>query len=283
MRIINELIKDTNIYINAHPTDMDVAGLERVARWVTQMVGIFGLDANASAPYNGLGWARPISESKVEAKELLAPYIKVYTKIKDQVLALSSSLDSPQLNKLLEQEIDVEASAITESSDRDPEHLALPYLRNISQVRDELRRIAPASSSKKDILQLCDQIRDTDLTNIGVYLDDRDGGRGSLIKFIPASELLAAQAAKNAALGEKAAQKEALRLAKEKAEMERAEKAKVSPREMFKDERYSAWDEEGMPTKLANGDEVTKSAFKKLRKDWERQKKIHDEWKLKQS
>jgi cysteinyl-tRNA synthetase len=37
----------------------------------------------------------------------------------------------------------------------------------------------------------------------------------------------------------------------------------------------------GMPTKTRAGEDVPKSALKKLRKDWERQKKAHEDWKPK--
>jgi cysteinyl-tRNA synthetase len=58
---------------------------------------------------------------------------------------------------------------------------------------------------------------------------------------------------------EKVAQKEAARLAREKQEKERKEKAKVNPMDMYKrDERFSEWDEEGMPVKMKSGEEVPK-------------------------
>ena len=51
---------------------------------------------------------------------------------------------------------------------------------------------------------------------------------------------------------------------------------------MFKDEeKYSGWDEKGIPTKTKDGEEVKKSARKKLEKEWERQNKAHSEWKAK--
>jgi hypothetical protein len=64
------------------------------------------------------------------------------------------------------------------------------------------------------------------------------------------------------------AQKEAARLAREKEEPTKAEKAKASPVGMVRDERVGAWDEDGMPTK--EGEDVPKSILKKLWKEWER-------------
>jgi cysteinyl-tRNA synthetase len=56
------------------------------------------------------------------------------------------------------------------------------------------------------------------------------------------------------------------------------EKAKLSPLQMFRTEEYGEWDESGIPTRDAKGEEVTKTRRKKLTKDWERQKKLHDGW-----
>ncbi len=56
----------------------------------------------------------------------------------------------------------------------------------------------------------------------------------------------------------------------------------MPPQELFKgDAKYVEWDAEGLPTKLADGSEVPKSQAKKLKKDWERQKKLHEEWLVK--
>ncbi|KAK0103189.1 hypothetical protein ONS95_014985 [Cadophora gregata] len=278
MRVISELIKEANIHIGTHKSDLDIKGLEDAARWVTKMVGIFGLDSNASPPYEGLGWVN-VSSSNLTPKEVVAPYAKVYDSVKAELQSLS--LNSEVLDRILAANVDLEFSALESAGTKDPEALAMPYLRAVAKVRDELRRIAPTSQSKKEILVLSDQIRDNDLTNLGVYLDDRSDGQSALIKFIPKEELLAQKEEKAAKEREKLAQKEKARLDREKAELEKAEKAKLSPADMFRDERFSAWDADGMPTKTKEGEDVPKSALKKLKKEWDRQKKMHDEWKAK--
>jgi len=52
----------------------------------------------------------------------------------------------------------------------------------------------------------------------------------------------------------------------------------VSPLEMFRTQTdlFSQFDEEGMPTHDAAGEKISKSAYKKLRKDWEKQKKLFE-------
>jgi len=279
MRVLSELIRESNVHINTHKSDMDIRGLESIARWVTKMVGIFGLDANASPSYDGLGWASSASNSKLSAKEIVEPYSTVYEKVTAEVKQLG--LHSEVLDKLMTVDVDAEFTTLASSGTKDPEVLAMPYLRTVAKIRDELRKLAPSSPAKKQILSLSDRIRDVDLTLLGVYLDDRTDDQGALIKFIPKEELLAQKEEKAAKEREKAAAKEAQRLAREKEELAKAEKAKVSPVDMFRDERFSAWDEEGMPTKTKEGEDVPKSALKKLKKEWDRQKKAHEEWKAK--
>jgi cysteinyl-tRNA synthetase len=280
MRVLSELIRESNVHIQTNKSEMDIRGLESIARWVTKMVGIFGLDANASPPYDGLGWASNASNNKLSAKEIVEPYSAVYEKVTGEVKQLD--VHSEVLDKLMAVNVKLEVNTISSSGAKDPEVLAMPYLRTVSKIRDELRKLAPSSSAKKQILSLSDRIRDVDLTLLGVYLDDRTDDQGALIKFIPKEELLAQKEEKAAKEREKAAAKEAQRLAREKDDLAKAEKAKVSPVDMFReDERFGAWDEEGMPTKTKEGDDVPKSALKKLRKEWERQKKAHEEWKEK--
>ena len=52
----------------------------------------------------------------------------------------------------------------------------------------------------------------------------------------------------------------------------------VAPEDMFKNqpELYSQFDAEGIPTHDAAGEKVSKSNYKKLRKDWEKQKRLFE-------
>ena len=280
MRCIDKLIKDFNIHAGTHKADMDIGGLERIARWITKMVSVFGLDANASPPYDGIGWASTTANANLPPIEIVAPYAKVFKKVMAEVEGLA--LHSEVLDKVLSTDIHGEFNSLVSAKTTDPETLALPYIRAVSRIRDELRNIAPSSPAKKQILNLSDQIRDNDLLNLGVYLDDRTDNQPALIKFVPKEELIAQREEKAAKEREKAAQKEAAKLAREKQEAEKAERAKLSHLDMYRgDERYGVWDEEGMPTKTKEGEDVPKSQLKKLRKDWERQKKAHEEWKAK--
>ncbi|KAG6216310.1 hypothetical protein E4U34_005195 [Claviceps purpurea] len=280
MLVILRLVNTANIYVKENK-DFDLSHIEAVARWITKIVGIFGLDSNASPPYDGLGWASPIA-ADVDPKKAVLPYSEVLKTIKAEVATLS--LSSETLSALLSHDPAPDFESTASSGTRDIELLSFPYLRLVSQIRDELRRLVPSQTSdtKRALLTMTDRIRDADLTNLGVYLDDRPDGQPSLIKFIPAEELIRAREEKAAREAEKAAKKEEARLAREKAEQEAREKAKVRPEDMFKeDERYGAWDEAGLPTKMKDGSDVPKSQAKSLKKMWEKQRKAHEELKAK--
>lgn len=273
MRLIQQLVRDANIYMDK--SDADLQAVEVVARWVTKIVGILGLDADAQPPYDGLGWssATAIADSRV--------YAAVLAKVQEDVLALN--LSEPSIKALLDQSPQSEVAELEKSGERDPEKLALPYVRAVSRIRDELRRIVSSLTPdvKKLVLALSDRIRDYDLADLGVQLDDQ-ADKPSLIKFVPAAKLIAAREEKAALVAEKARQKEEARKAKEKADQEKWEKAKLAPQDMFKeDKKYQEWDADGIPTKLADGSDLPKSQQKKLKKDWDRQKKLHQEYQTK--
>ncbi|KAF4657606.1 hypothetical protein FOL46_007352 [Perkinsus olseni] len=58
---------------------------------------------------------------------------------------------------------------------------------------------------------------------------------------------------------------------------EKEAKKKIRPQDMFKDQtdKYSQFDENGIPTHDAAGEKLTKSAFKKLHKEWEKQRRLY--------
>lgn len=53
----------------------------------------------------------------------------------------------------------------------------MPYLRVLSSFRDGIRQLAisKGDGAAKEILALCDKLRDSDLVPFGVALDDQEG------------------------------------------------------------------------------------------------------------
>lgn len=188
----------------------------------------------------------------------------------------------------------------------------LEYAQTISTFRDTLRSLAIASlqsnaslsnsmsrlaiepesqnqaesnananaSLAKQVLSLCDRLRDHELFELGIVLEDREGGQESaLVKLVDRDtavrmrqekrEREAAALARKAELAAQTAQRHA----------ERAKQAAIPPNELFRSdtESYSAWDESGIPTHDASGVELAKSKRKKLVKEWEAQQKLYEQ------
>lgn len=57
------------------------------------------------------------------------------------------------------------------------EEVVMPYLRVLSSFRDGVRQLAisKGDGAAKEILALCDKLRDSDLVPLGVALDDQEG------------------------------------------------------------------------------------------------------------
>ena len=149
---------------------------------------------------------------------------------------------------------------------------AQPFQKVFANFRNSVSALPPSDSIAKEILSLCDRVRDVDLFDIGVYLEDRED-QPALVRPVT-RELIQAREEKAARARQKQLEKEA----REKEALKKAEKGKLSHLEMFRTTEFSTWDDEGLPLKDAAGEELTKSRMKKLKKDWERQKKLHEAW-----
>lgn len=160
----------------------------------------------------------------------------------------------------------------------------MPFVKVLSKFRDQVRKLSiEGGLDSRTLLDSCDRLRDEDLLELGVALDDRSDGQGALIKFLnekEQAELLKQQRDKAAAHAARQLKKAEQARAAAAKERERLERAKVSPLEMFRgpglEHVYSQWDADGVPTHLADGEEVSKSARKKLVKQQQQQKKLHD-------
>lgn len=178
-----------------------------------------------------------------------------------------------------------EQAAANASVSLDREEIGMPFVKALSKFRDVVRSTSIAKGDYQILLDACDSLRDGELLELGVALDDRSDGQGALVKFLNDNE----RAELQRQIQEREAVKEAKRLKKlqqqqanEAKELLRREKAQTKPEEMFKQGehagQYSEWDADGLPTKTAAGDEVSKSAKKKLAKLLQAQQKLYAEF-----
>jgi len=55
------------------------------------------------------------------------------------------------------------------------EAILMPYLRALSSFRDQVRQLAMSGAPSSEILALTDRLRDVEMVDLGVALDDQDG------------------------------------------------------------------------------------------------------------
>ncbi|XP_055621827.1 cysteine--tRNA ligase, cytoplasmic [Toxorhynchites rutilus septentrionalis] len=159
------------------------------------------------------------------------------------------------------------------AANADLEETVMPYLSALSEFRTEIREQARTIKSL-EILTLCDQLRDDILPNLGVRLEDREGNPSAL-KLVDREVLLKEREAKRAEEGRKAAEKERKKAEAAAAQAAKDAQRKINPVDMFRSEadKYSAFDERGLPTHDAEGKEISKGQQKKLQKLQQQQEK----------
>ncbi|XP_071403162.1 cysteine--tRNA ligase, cytoplasmic isoform X1 [Centroberyx affinis] len=162
--------------------------------------------------------------------------------------------------------------------DMDLESTVMPYLKVLSDFREGVRKIA-REQKVTELLQLCDVVRDDTLPDLGVRLEDHEG-LPTVLKLVDKETLLRERDEKKKMEEEKKKKKEEAARKKQEQEMAKLAKMKVPPCEMFRTEtdKYSKFDETGFPTHDVEGKEISKGQAKKLRKLYETQEKLHNEY-----
>ncbi|KAI9507482.1 tRNA synthetases class I (C) catalytic domain-containing protein [Russula earlei] len=230
VNVLRELVSRTNVYIKSRGNELDVSVVECVARWIGNMLRMFGLGEGDPSE---LGWGQLSQDG------------------------------STSLNR---------------------EEVVMPYLRVLSSFRDGVRQLAISKrdGATKDILALCDKVRDSDLVPLGVALDDQEDGK-ALVKLVDPTELIRVREERRAQAEARAAKKAAAQELERQKKTQKLERGSISPEQLFKPPNvpegvYSSWDDQGLPLTDGEGKELSKNQTKKVQKDWTAQKKLHEEY-----
>mmetsp|Transcript_74062 Transcript_74062/g.154445 ORF Transcript_74062/g.154445 Transcript_74062/m.154445 type:complete len:864 (+) Transcript_74062:166-2757(+) len=138
------------------------------------------------------------------------------------------------------------------------------------------------SSPPAEVLKRCDALRNVDLVQLGIRLEDRDGVSGSpyLWMFDEREALEAEQREAQEKAREAAKAKLRNKLDQKSKELKSAEKAAVKPQDLFQSGGYTGlykdFDSEGIPTTMANGDEISAKKKKDLVKELSKQQKEYE-------
>ncbi|OQV12664.1 Cysteine--tRNA ligase, cytoplasmic [Hypsibius exemplaris] len=146
------------------------------------------------------------------------------------------------------------------------EETILPYVSALADFRELVRKEAREVKAA-NILQFCDRIRDDVLPNLGVRLEDREG-QPPAVKLVDKNELMKEREAKLQAEEEKRVEKERKKREIEEARLAKERQMRVPPSELFRSQtdKFSLFDDKGMPTHDHEGKEISKGQLKKLEK-----------------
>ena len=265
MLTISELI---STYNTTDKTQATPSTTLNIARWVTKMTRIFGLDGTARPEDETIGWSG--LDIPEDAKPVLTELSEMRDTLRREARA-PNGLTKESLKAVLDAH---QATAEARSTS------SLPFVDVLQRFRQDLSKLDNSATLSSDILQLSDRLRDVELWDRGIYLEDpstRDGGQRALVRVVT-KQMRDDKETQKRLKEESERQKQQAKADREQEAAAKAEKGRLSHVDMFKTDEYSAWDDDGMPTKDKAGEEITKSRTKKLKKDWERQKKLHSTW-----
>lgn len=259
MAAISELVTRFN---SAEISDLSSTTVELSAKWITSMVNIFGLNGTAGPDSSDIGW------TGIDVPEYAKPYLEALSAIRDALRghAKSKNAITPEM---LSDILDTEVGDAVSDETRPYADLLADFK---ARVTSTLLRANSPENHSKELLTLCDHLRDVDLFALGIYLEDQ-ANRPAIVRPVTQDVIEIRESEEQRRL-----QRQREREERERKALEQREKGKVRPCEMFKTPEFSAWDTDGLPTKDAVGNDITKSRVKKLRKEWERQKAVHEAW-----
>jgi cysteinyl-tRNA synthetase len=239
----------------------------KISRWITRIITSFGLDHEGR-----LEDEQRVAWSGIEIPVEARPFVYPTSQLRDQnrQIVRSGNMDYSKIRQLVEQSRSAtlkETTALGEGGNT--------YRSILEQFQKKIDSLASENKPAAEFLHECDELRNTHLWNLGIYLEDRES-MPALVRQTDGS-LHEARAAKEAA----AATREEARRVKEANEAEKKrllnEKSRINPEQMFRTQEFLDWDENGVPVKDRNG-EISRSRRKKLIKEWEKQEGMYEQW-----
>ncbi|MBW0468866.1 hypothetical protein O181_008581 [Austropuccinia psidii MF-1] len=318
MKQLLVLVTETNKFIAPIPSirgevnAKSLALLSDIAAWITRMLKIFGLGEKKVQKNDDrieplIGWdlldategelmAHLIQWSSFRDNLRRVARQKISEKdpgsLQQEFLSLCEQQYIKHVQQIGAQDTGNNAESFFSKSPADLNHLSNsnlrlkkvlpPHLGIWYQFWNEIHDLSRKNGTlSKEVLAVCDRLRDERLVEVGVALDDQDDGT-ALVKLVSPTILLQAREEKQKAQKEKEIkQLKALEEVKRKRQ-EKLMKGKMKPSEMFRTaehlKEFSQWDANGVPTHLLDQTEVSKSKRKKLQKDWDVQNKLHEEY-----
>ena len=174
------------------------------------------------------------------------------------------------------------------SDNRGDESMIMPLALLIAEFRHEVRKQA-RTSRQNEILGLCDRLRDEQLVEAGIQLEDKSDTSQNpyVVKLRRREDILAEREEKIRQQEEKTRDRERQKQIMKENQLKAEAQRKIPPNEMFKTaeeiEKYSAFDERGIPTHYQDGTDIQGKQKKSLQNAYDQQRKKHEKYLAEQS
>lgn len=207
-----------------------------------------------------------------EPKEAWTEAVDTVADLRQQVREVAREKDASKRQQLVK-----EAVTKVAGSSGKAQSAGLKDLANaMDSFEKDLVGLAESNGSMGQLLERCDRVRDVDMVQLGVRLEDR--GTGGYIWMFDDKEAMEVEQ-KEAEEKAKAAVRQKIqnKLNQKVKELELGEKAAIPPKDLFQNGSnkgvYGEFDAEGIPTKLANSEELSAKKRKDLVKEMAKQHK----------
>ncbi|KAH9946950.1 cysteinyl-tRNA synthetase [Amylocystis lapponica] len=152
--VLRELVSRTNVYINSRGASLDTSVVERIARWVGQMLRMFGLGEGENTE---IGWGQDRAEEggSVDREEILMPYLRTLSTFRDGVRRLAIAKGDGALKDILAlsdklRDVDLVPLGVALDDQEDGKALVkIVSSADLIKARDEKRALVEAKAAKK--------------------------------------------------------------------------------------------------------------------------------------
>ena len=168
------------------------------------------------------------------------------------------------------------------------EDRVMPLAMLTAEFRHQVRKLARVSKNT-DILSLCDKLRDEELVEVGIQLEDKPENSQNpyLMKLRSKEDIMKERGEKLKQLEDKAKDKERQKRIMEEKQLKAEAQRKIPPSQLFKSpvelEKYSLFDDDGIPTHYKDGEVISGKTRKTLRNAFESQRKKYEKYLAEQS
>eukprot|EP00930_Biecheleria_cincta_P082343 TRINITY_DN72099_c0_g1_i1.p1 TRINITY_DN72099_c0_g1~~TRINITY_DN72099_c0_g1_i1.p1 ORF type:complete len:862 (-),score=219.01 TRINITY_DN72099_c0_g1_i1:59-2644(-) len=259
IEVISKLVAECKAAFDALP-GISLKPVIQASELVSETLSMLGVEALTIVP---------------EHKDSWDPVVDGFSDLRQRVREAAREKDADKRSSLVMEAVDKAASAVA-STGASSVQAAVDSFRSF---QEDLKRMSQNKAAASEILTRCDQVRDVDLVKLGVRLEDR-GNEGYIWMFDTTEAMEAEQKEAKEKEQEAARVKIRNKLDQKTKELKSAEKAAVEPKDLFRkgsnEGVYSEFDAEGVPTKLANGEEVSAKKRKDFAKELAKQQKDFD-------